>query len=359
MRYFEFFRRSKRLIAANQRAWLNEKFDLTWMDNYGDWVSRGQGRNAHQYMTLWAERCKETPTATTISPHDDLFDAFAAKLDTLDRFGAHLEARKPIALDNKLIDALLISGSGPLRLTNCAIRKLDLRNGPRDVTLIDCRVKELHLSERCLGTLEMIGGSIQRMFAPTPGEKSPFTGSAEIRRVHFSATFANAQAYRNLRHHLTTLHNHEAASAFHAAEMKAEVSRQSFVDRLVSRIYQALSNYGGSSVRPLVIFIAVLGINCLFLEITDGAVSIGNAEDSEGWHTYLFGEDQNAIWLRAIVFSLTQTFNPLGIFGTRLLLAGRTPTIAFISSLLGILSTLALALFVLAIRRRFRLDRSG
>jgi len=148
-------------------------------------------------------------------------------------------------------------------------------------------------------------------------------------------------------------------SVFHAAEMEAEVGKQSLVDRIISFFYRWLSNYGGSSVRPLIICGVLLSINFILLFLTDGVTLIGEVREVDGWHYYLYGFDDTARFLRAAVFSISQMFNPLGIFGTRLLLSAKTPTIALVSALLGLASTIAFALFVLAVRRRFRLDRSS
>lgn len=351
---------SRKTFRASQEKWLDEKAGVSRMENFDDWTRRNPAKSRSDYIEEWLGLCAETPLTLDVPPYTDMLKMVLDRLPGADQFGLSVNAnRATIRLSRKRIDLLRISGNATLLLDECAIRELDINAAPHDVLLRNCRIGTLRLRENSLNTFELIGGGVRRIYAPTPGEKSPFTGSVEIRNVNLSSAFENAQPYRNLRHHLTGLHNYEAASVFHAAEMQAEVRRQSWVDRCISYIYRGISNYGASSARPLLLFAIFVSVNFVFLLCVDGVATTGEVSEAEGWRYYMYGLDKKAQLLRAGVFSLSQTFNPLGIFGTRLLLSAKTPLIALVSSLLGIGSALSLTLSIFAIRRRFRLDRNG
>jgi len=360
MRSFLLSWRGRRKLREAQEDWLEEKSDPEWMEPYDSWVSARRGGTTTMYVEDWIERAAKKPMAVRVGSYTNFGELIAKNLHRVDRFGIEIERNQiPINVAGKMIGVLRSDGNGPIALEGCVIKELHLRLTPRNVTLNNCRIGELRLEENSLATLQMRGGEVKRVFAPTPTAKSPFTGSVEIRGVKWSNAFENAQAYRNLRHHLTALHNHDAASTFHSAEMKAEAGQQGLVDKIVSLLYRALSNYGGSSARPLALFSLFVGFNFILLFSTDGVTLLEEPREADGWHYELYGMGNNAKLLRAAVFALSQVFNPLGIFGTRLLLSGRTPLIALISMVLGLASTVSLALFVLAIRRRFRLDRGA
>ncbi|HZV20133.1 MAG TPA: hypothetical protein VE986_01155 [Hyphomicrobiales bacterium] len=359
MAIFRRFHKHDAAVKTKQEEWLAAEFISAGMENYDDWARSRPGSTTEWYIKDWIERCKHQPTTVRIT-QNGLAESLIRNLPNADRFGVVTDINAvPIRAEGKLIDLLRVAGNGDISLKDCAIRELHLRTAHRNVRLINCRVRKLILDEGATTTLEIAGGSIESILAPPPSDKAPFTGSVEIRDVRFSTAFENAQAYRNLRHHLSALHNHEAASVFHAAEMQAEVQRQSLIDKTISFFYHVISNYGASSARPFIIFAFLLGVNFAFLFSTDGVALLEETREADGWHYDLYGAGLNARALRAAVFALSQVLNPLGIFGTRLLLSGKTPAVAFVSGILGLLSAIALALFVLAIRRRFRLDRSS
>ncbi len=274
--------------TKTQEDWLAEQFDAVPMHDFEQWIRENRGKNANDYVDAWVKQCTEKPTTIQVVHANNISNSLIERLPKANRFGIIIAINKfDLKLADKLIDLLRTHGTGKIVLENCAIRELDLRTTSRKVILKNCRVGLLRLDTESLSTFEMIGGSVRRTIAPAPYDKSPFTGSAEIRDVKLAPAFSNAQAYRNLRQHLTALHNHEAASVFHAAEMEAEVGRQSVVDKAISFFYRSLSNYGGSSARPLAICAALVMINFLLLLATDGVATLGEAREVDGWHYYL------------------------------------------------------------------------
>ncbi len=328
------------------------------MDSLETWVSQGPGRNTAGYVNEWIGLCENSPTIISAA-HDGVVDEILSRSDDLDRFSIHLITNKEVKFSGKFIDLLRATNCGKVTLENCTVRNLALDSNTKDVTLIDCKIGRLDLRENSLNALEIKGGCINNITAPTPSQQSPFTGSVEVRGVNLSSDFRNSQAYRNLRHHLNALHNHEAASFFHAAELKTEFSKHGLVDKIISVVYRSASNFGGSSGRPLLIFVFIVAVHVGVLFATDGVVLIGDVTEAEGWRYELYGLDDHARFFRSLIFALSQSFNPLGIFGARLLLAARTMPIAITSAILGVSSAITFALFVLAVRRRFRLDRGG
>jgi hypothetical protein len=349
-----------RTKSKSEELWLDQGCQIEWWSSFENWRVEHPRKTVVSYVDEWIAACATHPVGIYAADNFGSWDEINQKIEKAHRFGLRLNVDRAATISGKFIHTLEIDGDGPFNFTNCTIKNLELKqDGRRNVRLENCKIGSIQFRASCTATLEIVGCSVRRLSAPTPNQASPFTGSVEVRKSNFSPAFENAQAYRNLRHHLQSLHNHEAASVFHAAEMQAEVGRQSIVDKFVSHFYRTVSNYGGSSARPLVIFAIFVFLNFAFLYSTDGAILIGDVSESDGWRFDMYGMDQHARALRSAVFALNQAFNPLGIFGTRLLLSGKTWDIALISLLLGIASTAAFALFVLAIRRRFRLDRSG
>jgi hypothetical protein len=342
-----------------QKLWLDQDSELELWAGFEDWRNSNRGKTVVSYVQEWIAACAAHPVSIVASDNYGSWNEIDSRIGQVDRFGLRFHMSGAAKISDKFIHTLEIYGPGPFTFVNCTIKNLELRQEQKsNVRLENCKIGILRLMSSSVATLEIIGSSVRRSYAPPPNQASPFTGSVEIRNSKFSPAFQNAQAYRNMRHHLSTLHNHEAASVFHAAEMEAEVGRQSLVDKTISFFYQWLSNYGGSSIRPFAICLALVLINFLLLFVSDGVTALGEAREVDGWHYSLYGFDDTARFLRAAVFSVSQLFNPLGIFGTRLLLTAKTPCLALASALLGLASTISFALFILAVRRRFKLDRS-
>jgi hypothetical protein len=167
----------------------------------------------------------------------------------------------------------------------------------------------------------------------------------------------NSQPYRNMRAHLSRLNNVPAAGIIHSAELGFDRRTERFPGNVLSLLYERGSDYGSSIGMPLAWFVAFLLISTAFLGISDSVVVTRHHDDMVGtWQEVLFSQDWIGRIARAAMYSVQSVFNPLGVFGSRNLLAASTGVTALIAGLLCLGATLALALFVLALRRHFRLN---
>jgi hypothetical protein len=146
----------------------------------------------------------------------------------------------------------------------------------------------------------------------------------------------------------------EMASLFHRLEQLVERENQGWFDRLLSRNYSVLSNYGSSSLRPLIYFMLLFFATFIIIFANDGA-GYGNAADFLGWQTGLVGGGCGARAERALTLAGQATLNPLGVFGTKGLLVAKYGWLETWLTLHGVLSALFLALFIFAARRRFKI----
>lgn len=229
-----------------------------------------------------------------------------------------------------------------------------------DVSLLNCFIGTLIVNFESASTLDVRGGGVLDITCPAPSSKGPFTGSVYFdKKVYFSRApglrLKGPQPYRNMRAHMLKLENTPMVSLFHTLEQATERKMEKFgFHRAISALYEYLSDYGSSALRPFVLFIALFGITFLFVLVFDGAVHADTA-DLAGWQKTLTGDDWLARARRAFVLAGQATLNPLGVFGTKGLLVAKTGLLALWLSVHGLLSTIFIALFVFAIRRRFKM----
>jgi hypothetical protein len=121
----------------------------------------------------------------------------------------------------------------------------------------------------------------------------------------------------------------------------------------VSRVYQTFSNYGNSIALPVAwLFGWLLAIGLLAFAAGTAAV----ADPSSGWHAALSGKGLLAQVLRAGVYALQSVFNPLNLIVPRSLVSVCYWWAALASFILGLFGIVAFALFLLSLRRRFKLE---
>jgi hypothetical protein len=362
-----FFRRRQRNAAA--RTWIDSQDKPDYVPRFSEWVrdfSRlNEQATATAYTSEWETRLKAKPTVMILSSEipDHIRNAVIAKAEVLDNFGLIIGGHATrISLSDKHIALLEIRDHAKAELRNCIVRSISSYGSDRsscELKLIDCWVGSLNLAHRQLAVLQIHRGRIEKISAPLPQEDAPFNGLVEIKNVHLSPTILNAQAFRNLRHHLTAMHNLEAAAIFHGAEMRALYRQQSKLDRAFNLIYRALSNYGDSTTRPAIwFFVFALGNFLLFWLVDGVAVSLEVAKQPYGWQEALVGSDTTSTAFRSAVFTLTQIFNPLGLFGLRSGVLAKSVPLAFASAILCFGATAALGFLFFAIRRRFRLSNN-
>jgi hypothetical protein len=152
---------------------------------------------------------------------------------------------------------------------------------------------------------------------------------------------------------MSKLENAPMVSRFHRLEQSVERENLALFDRLLSHGYRVLSDYGSSSLRPVACLVLLMLLTASLTYATDGA-QLKQTNDLNGWESGLRG---NGFWVqaeRAFVLATQATLNPLGIFGRRGVLVAKFGWLATWLVLHGLLSTLFVALFIFAVRRRFK-----
>jgi hypothetical protein len=129
------------------------------------------------------------------------------------------------------------------------------------------------------------------------------------------------------------------------------------MNRLLSHLYEWMSDFGSSALRPLVWQVVLFALSFSLILGSDGAVQASRDPASEliGWQQILI-DPRWGTFARAAYLALQPLVNPIGIFGPRSLLIPRFPWLAVWLSVAGILGIVLLALFIFAIRRRFKIQ---
>ncbi len=260
----------------------------------------------------------------------------------------------------------VIAGPGViLRATDCNIAHLWIQSMGASVQLrLDqSNVGTLQVVSDALNHFEMQAGSLLNVNCPPPTGGNPFTGTVVFTKDVFFPRRRNVyilpgpQPYRNMRYHLRSLENAQMANLIHSAELAVEREDDSRMNRILSHFYEWMSDFGSSSLRPLVWQGALFLLSFFLILCSDGAVHASQGPEYElvGWQQVLI-DPYWGPWVRAAYLALQPLVNPIGIFGPRSLLIPRFPWLAVWLSVAGILGIVLLALFIFAIRRRFKIQ---
>jgi hypothetical protein len=196
--------------------------------------------------------------------------------------------------------------------------------------------------------------SIKKLWLPrSEGEMlrhHPFpSGTQETRSSHRRML---AYELRNIRYYLTSKGDLVAAGPFYSAEQSLESMDDNSTNWLLGWAYRILSDYGNQILRPFLILVGtiLLGIatwsahpdslksvchSCIDKSVTDPTV--GEVA------RYFFGKILNPLDLGTSSARSIQAVNSMGI----------------LYALLGLIETATFALMLLAVRRRFKLEKPG
>lgn len=311
-------------------------------------------------------------TAEQLKKGIPLHRTFTSVLGRIELTGKGEEQLGAIMLEfNQAPDALLLQNMGAktLRFISCVgrivLRNLFVRSLMLaqcvDVQLDNCWIEQLDILNGGIGSLQVSGGGIYRIFCRAPGT-NPFGGSVHFdRSVYFPRSIEGApervQAYRNMRAHMLELENTLMVNRFHTLEQATErrLDRRYTFQRFVSWLYEMLSDYGASALRPLLWFLALLCLTTAILYLSDGVETV-SADEFRGWQTALIGHSRSAAIHRAVALTMQSTLNPFGIFGPKGLVVARCSALEPWLLFHGLATTVLAALFILAIRRRFKMQ---
>ena len=250
-------------------------------------------------------------------------------------------------------------------LNSCNIFKLTVNtdyncDGEIEVHCKDTNIGHLEMREAVLNSLIMDGGCILNITCPPPGAKSPIIGDVSFANVFFPRNtkdflLSGAQAYRSFRHHLMTLQNIQAANLIRSAELSVERETDLGMNKLLGRLYEVFSDHGSSTWRPIAWLLSFFFISFFGIFFVSGAVQgIPDEAMYTGWRSMLIEPGCN-VW-QALYLAFQPIINPLGIFSSKTFLVPKSGWIAALLMLQGLLSPVLIALFIFAVRRRFRLN---
>lgn len=241
-----------------------------------------------------------------------------------------------------------------LCLEDCEIGHLSTDGRPR-YDIQRCMIGHFHAGAgNPVQRLEWSGGYLGQ-FHLHEDIKRCFVGDVWLRDVQLplDPKHHDVQWLRDAREALNARSNFVAAGIFHASELTLSRRREPFTNRLASVVYQCGSSYGNSIKRPVVWFFCFL--LAIFL-IAVGAGTTASPEATQGWHISLQQCDYWAKALRAGVYAFQSIFNPLNLIVPKPLVSVSHWWAALAGAVLGVLGVVAFALFLLSVRRRFKLD---
>ncbi len=276
-------------------------------------------------------------------------------------------ASHKIVLEDLNIQFLGIHGNTglPILLENCRISRLviGVDHRPQETRLIlrNSWVGNLLLFPKSNQHFEMTGGGIFNIDCPPPDGENPFTGSVIFGRDVFLPRstkrypIEGPQPYRNLQAHLLKLENGPAVSFIRAAEQAIERETDTRFNKFLSYLYQWFSNYGSSTLRPVIWLAFLLAFNIWLIYQTDGATRAFPDEFYVGWRENLLDTGNSGSISRAALLALQSILNPFGIFGARAMVVAETGLLNIWLGISGLFSAVLIALLILALRRRFKM----
>ena len=264
------------------------------------------------------------------------------------------DSTTPLILSGATIWKLDVRNVGVLHLDNCKIGGLVAHGESPTYQINDCMIGNFAVRQGFpVQRLEWDGGYLGQFHLDRPLE-SAFVGDVWFRRVRLPTNAARhgEQWLRDTRAALNARNNFVAAGIFHASELALSRRREPTINQVASWVYQAGSDFGNSIGRPIAWFSGVLAL------IFAIAFVVGTTADpgAAGWQKALQGDGERAQILRAGVYSAQSIFNPLNLFVPKPLVSVAHWAAALAGFALGVVGIVAVALFLLSLRRRFKLE---
>lgn len=270
---------------------------------------------------------------------------------------------KTLTIDNISVKHLSIQTSAvQLCIKHSNVGTLDVFEGCRAKLMVsESNIGTLVIKKNSISHLDMTGGCILNVDCPSPEGSNPFTGSVSLPGVFLPREpgkylLEGPQPYRNLRSHLMKLENAQTANVVHSAELAVERKTDTTINKVLSVLYEIFSDFGSSALRPLVWLAVLFVLSATIVGFADGATLALPKEMYYGWKHVLTQEGWEGRTYRAVVMAFQGITNPIGIFGSRSLLTPKYTWLAILSSLQGLSSVVLIALFIFAVRRRFKIQ---
>jgi len=221
----------------------------------------------------------------------------------------------------------------------------------------------VHFEGFSIDNLTLRNSSVFDFVVPSPVGDTPFKGSVTLERCFLPRSTrglpTRTQGYRNMRAHLNDMQNAFAARHFHSAELGLERESERGVNWLFNWGYWLLADYGNSYTRPLVwIIILFLAGGLAVFFLGDAAPGL-ERERYVGAYAALLDCGIKPKAYRAAALSLTSGLNPASVLNARSLLVPGTGEVLAVLYAQRVLSAFCLALFIVSIRRRFKMGGQG
>lgn len=272
---------------------------------------------------------------------------------------------KSISLANLSIIEVLVQTTTTVVAENCWISNLTIRGALAiRLTLKNCWLGHLNIDgPSCLSDTIITGGGILHFLCPAPTGAQPLTASFVLSRSTYLPTksipgfIQGPQSYRSLYSKLAAMGNHQVAGIIRRKEECLERESDSRSNRFFSYLYQYASDFGSSTIRPLLWLSISFVVNFLIVFLTNGAeISQEPTFYTRGWRSLLTQCDLTGQFARAFLLALDPITNPLGVFANRTLLVATHWALQIWLWFNGLLSAVLIALFVFALRRRFKIQ---
>jgi hypothetical protein len=190
-------------------------------------------------------------------------------------------------------------------------------------------------------------------------DKNPFVGDVSIRRVKFSTDSKkyDSQWARDTRAALNKIDNSVAAGLFHGHALRLNRPKERWPSKCVDTFYKYGCDYGNSIGLPAFWFaLSFVAIYFVAFAVdvhveTDSVAS----EPSVRWQTQLAAASCEAKMLRALTYAF-QSINPLNLITSKPTVFVSDWWAAYLSAFLGLCAAVAFGMFLVSVRRRFKLD---
>ena len=203
------------------------------------------------------------------------------------------------------------------------------------------------------------GGGYLGQFDLHQEKTSAFVGGVSFDGIMLPPTDVHhgVQWLRDTREALNARSNFVAAGIFHASELK--LTRPKGPAKFFSAYWwaswgyelgSAFGNSIGRSIWCLVVILAALVV------LAYGAgTEVTRPDDLRGWQQHLKGNDCSAQLLRASTYAV-RSINPLNFFASQPLVVVSDTFWAVVGGVFSIMGVATVALFLLSLRRRFKLE---
>jgi hypothetical protein len=339
--------------AEGFEAWCKEVRSVPVADTLSlEDVRKMHDDHVRQRFQEWAAKSTHSFSFHFPIHHQDLLSSLRADFAVITVEG---DGQTALSIRGSTFRSLTLNNVGTIVLENCRIGRFEASGANPNYLIKNCMIGEFDVPGNSrIHRMVWDGGYLGRFNLHGDREKL-FDGEVWLHNLALSKNpeHHGVQWLRDARTALNARSNFVAAGVFHASELALSRKREPFINRVASYVYQVGSNFGNSLGWPIFWFAgSLLAIAGLALLVG----TVANVEPKSGWQTALTGEGCVAQVLRAGIYAMQSIFNPLNLIVQKPLVSVGHWGAALASFVLGLFGLVAFALFLLSLRRRFKLD---